>query len=256
MNMRDHEIELIAAFAEGRLQDESEARALIESSEEARAEYVAQQRAIDALRSAGPVEMTEHERAALHRDVWTALRAEAGDTGRERSPWYLRWSYVAAGLFVVVGLVSVLSQGGMDDSGDLGGDSTEMASDGVASTLAESDSSDTDRAGDDSAEGSTAGDTDSITEESDALQAAPAIDTGQLEEFAARLREGEIDEDALSSTGEGCLDRAGLEEHRLVAELDLESRYLVAVPGEASIDAETTVTFVDGDTCEVVFIDR
>lgn len=67
--MREHEIDLIAALVEGRLEDETEARALITSSPEMRQEYQAQKLAYEALAGAGMVRMTESERSALHRDI-------------------------------------------------------------------------------------------------------------------------------------------------------------------------------------------
>ena len=115
--MGKNEIELIAALAEGRLEDESEARALIASSEKYRVEYEAQKTALDALGEVATTRMTDVEKAALHRDVWTALSAEPVQ-GKKAAPWYFRWSYAAGALFLLVGLVAVLSQGGFSTNGD------------------------------------------------------------------------------------------------------------------------------------------
>jgi hypothetical protein len=111
--MRDHELELIAALVEGRLADETEARALIAGSAEAREEYEAQKLAYQSLRAMGTARLTETERAALHRDLWTDLRGGEAP-GRTKAPWYLRWGPVAAGLFVIVGIVAVLGESGPD----------------------------------------------------------------------------------------------------------------------------------------------
>lgn len=113
--MRDHELELIAALVEGRLEDETEARALIESTPEHRAEYEAQRTAYEALSVIGTAGLSEAERTSLRRDVWTELRA-AQTPARARTPWYYRWVPALAGMFVVVGLVTVLNQGGADES--------------------------------------------------------------------------------------------------------------------------------------------
>jgi hypothetical protein len=249
--MREHETELIAALVEGRLEDESEARALIESSEEARAEYQAQRIALEALSGVGPAEMTEHERAALRRDVWTALRIGEGSGTPARMPWYLRWSYVAAALFVVVGLVAVLSQAGGDDSGD---DAVQLAADTATTTLADSGATraqDGDEAFEESDEQSEA-----MTDGADALEAAPAIDTNQMSEYATQLRSGELDLPEETEGQDECLESAGLTDHRVVAEIEMETRYLVVLPADESPGAETPITFVDADTCEVVFIDH
>jgi hypothetical protein len=114
--MRDHELELIAALVEGRLEDESEARALIASSPELEDEYLAQKTVYEALRSAPPVALSDTEKAALHRDVWTGLRAGRPAATPTRAPWYYRWVPVAAGMFVIVGIVAVINQGGADSN--------------------------------------------------------------------------------------------------------------------------------------------
>ncbi len=114
--MHDHDLDLIAALAEGSLHDETAARALVENCPECREEYAGQRAAIEFLASAPEVSMTELERAGLHRDLWTELRSAPATT--KQVPWWYRWSYVAAGLFVVVGLAGVLSgQLGQGDQG-------------------------------------------------------------------------------------------------------------------------------------------
>ncbi|HSM45432.1 MAG TPA: hypothetical protein VK969_10490, partial [Acidimicrobiia bacterium] len=72
--MRDDQIELIAALVEGRLEDESEARALIDSAPEFREEYEGQKTAYEMLTRVGTASLSDGERSALHRDVWTSLR--------------------------------------------------------------------------------------------------------------------------------------------------------------------------------------
>ncbi|MEE8375042.1 MAG: hypothetical protein V3S26_01805, partial [Acidimicrobiia bacterium] len=113
--MRKHEIELITALAEGTLDDETQARALIESSNKARVEYEAQKTTLAALADVQPAVMSDIEKATLHRDIWTALKAQPVAV-KKTAPWYYRWSYAAAGLFLVVGLFAVLNTDGF--SGD------------------------------------------------------------------------------------------------------------------------------------------
>ncbi len=105
--MHEHSLDLIAALADGSLSDETEARALVETCETCRAEYRAQKSVIASLAAVSPPAMTDLEKAALHRDLWTELRS---DTAEKRSsmPWWQRLTYVAAALFIGVGLVSVL----------------------------------------------------------------------------------------------------------------------------------------------------
>ncbi|MGH8945655.1 MAG: hypothetical protein ACRDVL_05860, partial [Acidimicrobiia bacterium] len=63
MNEREHQ--LIAALAEGSLEDESEARSLLERSDEAQAEYRLQVAALQALVEVGSASLQETERAEL-----------------------------------------------------------------------------------------------------------------------------------------------------------------------------------------------
>ena len=85
--MRSHEQELISALVEGRLEDEAEALALIASSPALRSEYEAQKLAYEALTAIPQAQLTDHERAALHRDVWTELQARPTSLA-VRTPWY------------------------------------------------------------------------------------------------------------------------------------------------------------------------
>jgi hypothetical protein len=268
--MRDHEIELISALVEGRLDDESEARALIESSPELREEYETQKLAHDTLRSLGTVAMSETERAALHRDVWSALRSDSGRAGR-RTPWYYRWAPVAAGMFVVAGAVGVLSQTGGPDAAVV----AEDALDGAETATTEADpaslyglASDEDEA-DELMERPTAEDDTEGTLETDSLEDSV---TAFYAAEAAGLRAGE-DGETVSQThrlaGETeplqrCVDETGLEgfevfETRFVSEdagLHNEiAPFIVAIPEDAEL-ATAPMAFVDLESCELVHIDR
>ncbi|HSK07280.1 MAG TPA: hypothetical protein VK990_07145, partial [Acidimicrobiia bacterium] len=69
--MHEHDLDLIAALADGSLPDEAEARALVEVCDVCRSEYGTQLEVLAWVASTPRVEMTELERAALHRDLWT-----------------------------------------------------------------------------------------------------------------------------------------------------------------------------------------
>ena len=116
--MHDHPLDLIAALADGSLSDEAEARALVESCPECREEYRTQTEVIGWLAATPTAEMTDLEKAALHRDLWTELRSQPGKS--PSTPWWQRLAYVAAGLFVTVGLVSVLNNGALNGGADSG----------------------------------------------------------------------------------------------------------------------------------------
>ena len=264
--MRDHELELIAALVEGRLDDETEARALVGSSAEHLEEYEAQKTAYEALRGAGVAKLTHSERSALHRDVWTVLRRNHTPA---RHGWY-RWVPVTAGvLFVLVGLVAVLGGGGQD-----AGVFAETAADvdGGSGTSAPADAlarDDDGGAGGDSDEGA-------VVEESTATTMTP-FGAPPEEEVAAfysdqaeRIRAGEFTarmetydagaEDDLHV----CLETADLDGYQVVALLDppddvdrddTGAPVLVAV-GEGTELADATVAFVDRSDCRLIHLDE
>jgi len=264
--MRDHELELIAALVEGRLDDETEARALIGSSTEHREEYEAQKTAYEALRGAGIAELTHSERSALHRDVWTALRQ---DQTPARPGWY-RWVPVTAGvLFVLLGLVAVLSRGGQDagvfaeTAADLdGGDGTSTPADALARD-------DDGGAGEDSDEGAVVEEPTGTT--MTAFGSPPEEEVSAFySEEAERIRAGEFTArmqtyDAGSENDlDSCLETADLDGFQVVALLDppddidsgdAGAPVLVAV-SEGTELADAAVAFVDRSDCRLIHLDE
>lgn len=265
--MREHELELIAALVEGRLEDESEARALIESSPELGEEYEAQKLAYEAMRDAGTASLRETERAALHRDIWTELRSESTQPA-SKTPWYYRWVPVAAGLLVVVGLVSVLGPGG-DDSGE---EAVNLAADAAetTTTAADAGAADGDAAPSDGEQAETTSDDDGGSDE--------AADAATLSEEALNvyrreadlLRQGVYGErlrsyDSADTTLETCVEESGLHGHRILATLSApmeetdtpedERRLAVSYPEDTQLET-APISFVDLDTCEVIYTDE
>lgn len=273
-DMREHELELIAALAEGRLEDEAEAHALIASSEQARAEYEAQRLAIEALAQATTVSLTDTERMALRRDVWTELRASEPATGPAK-PWYYRWMPVAAGMFILVGLVAVLDQGGFDGivAADQGAAGTTLAASETTDALAEELDG-----GDDSSDGAvteapTATTIGGEAGDGDLGAATPPAAAAFYSAEAADIRTGEETEPQTraldipsSSELEQCLEEAGLTEYQVQdvspapdeAGVDVPEEavpYLAAIPLDADL-ATAEVVFVSLEMCEVIHIDR
>jgi len=263
--MRDNELELIAALAEGSLEDETLARALIESSEEHRTAYEAQKLAIDALRGADTVLMDDTERAMLRGDLWAALRAGQPAQGTA-SPWYYRWTPVAAGLLVVVGLIAVINRGGEDD-----------ATRGFLEAAAETT---TTAAGDTAMDGAaggeagpeTAGDQDQAPSGRDS--AAP-YDLAYLVDTAQRLRDGDFAASQLESFDESsqadmqsCVDDA-LEGYQVLGVIDEpalaggntdtvpeDAAPLIAAVPEGAKLSTAPVAFVALSSCELVYLDE
>lgn len=263
--MRDRDLELIAALVEGRLDDETEARALIESFPEARAEYEAQRRAHGALTDLVPVMMTESERSALHRDVWSALRTEVGGSRPAATPWYARWLPATAAIafaLATVGVVSVI--GGGQQSGDF----TEIAADlGRATTTA---------GGESAGDGDDGGAMAPFDAPTTAAADAEGADGGGMSPAAIRFLSAEAarframggpattdsEESSEGTDLDACLQDAGLEEHVVVdvvgpEEIDGEmvETLIAAVPRDAEVE-DAPVTFVAEAGCQVVYTDE
>lgn len=258
--MRDHEIELISALVEGRLEDETEARALLDSSPGLQAEYEAQSLAYEALTSAGPAKLGEDEKTALHRDVWTALRSEQ-TSSPSRAPWLFRWvPVVGVGIFVVgIGTLTLLNQGTSGDTAALFDGETDVTT--IASTntteAAMAEANDGDEATDLTLAGATA-EAPAIESFSAAARALRHPDADTTEELAT--------ENAAKSKQDACLETAGLAGSKIVFSVDqavfidsstgeeLEGSFIAAIP--AGADLETApISFVDLDTCEIAYVD-
>jgi hypothetical protein len=266
--MRDHDLELIAALVEGRLEDETEARALIASSAGAREEYEAQKLAYESLRALGTANLSEEERAALHRDVWTELRTETA--GRTKAPWYYRWAAIAAGLFVVIGLVAVLSgQEAGDTFDEIAAELSGDGEGGAAATTSAAEGADMDSGGDDaSAESAPTETTEALSEGTTTADAAADENAALYEAEAERVRQGEftarLQDYDQEEDGEvdACLKEAGLIDYRPVATVtgpdptagDGEESLVVAAP-EQTILIEAPLAFVDLDTCQLIYLD-
>lgn len=255
--MRKREQDLIIGLAEGTLEDETEARALIDSSPQHRLEYETQMAARAALRSVEPARLSDHERAALHRDVWTRLQQSPATPAR--SPWLYRWAYVAGGLLVVaVGLGTIFGR----DS-----DSASPALDNLAVTETHA------------ATGTTESAADAAMAETDMAEEASVPGNAEtpfaplfslFEERANLLRAGEAQayaggetaDDGAATDHEDCIAQADLEGYEALGEISAEearglgvateSSYIIAVPAGAEVGEGTPVVFIETGTCVVV----
>lgn len=118
--MHDHDLDLIAAYADGTASaDETNAASqLVSQCAECAEEYQAQIEALEVLASAGRPSMTQLERARLHSRLKSAVSDPKPEIG-----WFARYlprvAAVAAG-FAVVGFASVAMLGqGADESTDM-----------------------------------------------------------------------------------------------------------------------------------------
>ena len=260
--MRKHEIELIPALAEGTLDDETQARALIASSNKARIEYEGQKTALAALADVQPAVMSDIEKATLHRDTWTALKTQPV-AAKKTAPWYYRWSYAAAGLFLVVGLVTVLNTDGF--SGD------DAATEELATPREAADTTVAAGEADQRTEAPSVAEDGALAD--DSASDDPIVDFFRLE--ASKVRAGQFATATASEADEQqsvldkqteCLLRADLEGYEAVGEvsfadaedfgLDPDTAYLIAVPTAEELGEDTPVVFVEADTCALVHTDE
>ena len=242
--MHEHDLDLIAALADGSLDDETEARELVDNCDICHTEYLEQTEVLALIAAAPSARMSDLEKAALHRDLWTELRREPARP--QSMPWWQRWSYVAAGLFVVVGLVGVLNLG-MGGDGEAAG--TTIAADAVRDLEAPTEEGVPFVAGEDSAEGgaeSTA--TTAAAEQTLDLPFAELADGARAQRDEGTMSTLGSDEDS-----EQCLASLGLDEHEVVDEIELDQTYLVVMPVDA--DAEQVVTFVSIADCAIAHVD-
>ena len=260
--MHRHDLDLIAAYASGHLEDEARARELVASCDECRSEY---QLHLSIRGELGDLEqpiMTAAERAALHRDLWTDLRAPSPASSPAvgaRTPWWYRWSAAAAGLFLVVGLVTVLANPTATEDvfetigNELTTDGSPRLEDGEAPAApGESDAGgpDTTAAGEMGPEG-----------QPGVVGSDGAADDQAYLEMIDRARESEsaqynnfTSQDAAADTA-ACLRAAGLAGQRTIGEVDTDTPYLLVIPADEPFDPEGRITVVDSATCEVVHVD-
>jgi hypothetical protein len=253
-------MELIADLVEGRLEDESEARALIASSPELLGEYEAQKLAYETLAALGPAPLSETERASLHRDLWTELKSGAAPAKR---PWYYGWAPVAAGMFVVIGLVAVVSQGGSPDAVGLAA--------GEESTTTQAASTEADTAGGSAVAEPDDGDAPTVAESAE----DGGLDTSDKAFYSAeadRIRGDELgergfqafDEDSALDT---CLESAGYAGYSVVERIEPgegaepndmpadAGPFVAAIPEGADVET-AVIVFIDLVRCELIHLDE
>jgi hypothetical protein len=242
--MHEHDLDLIAALADGSGSDEPLARSLVETCPTCRAEYEAQRNVIGWLRAAPTPVMTDLERAELYRAVRSGLGPAR--TPAPGAPWWQRMGYVAAGVLVVAGLFGVLQNVGMTGGGE------DAAATGTTAAA--------ERAG----TGAPAEGIPFVAQDSEAAapsttaaaseEALGAADGGSSPPFAALAEEARStrsDLDPPTAEQRDCITRAGLEGDVVVREVEeAGTEYLVVMPEDAS--AEDTVVFVQLPDCRIV----
>lgn len=251
--MHRHNFDLIAEYAQGSTGDDSRARALVDSCDRCREIYNEQKFALQSLATASPMgtnnaTMTEHEKAALHRDVWTELRSPATTAGASNPWWRTSWAMGTASLIVVgVGLIGVLSNSGGSDA------ATDSFSE-IGSGLSQGE------VGRFNSDGS---DNPSLAPETTSTAAtADLAEEAAVEEITSEVRStdgvtsayyGESAPDETTDEEE-CLERAGLTGFFATHEFEDLTNLIVALPEDQFLST-TPIVFVDPENCTIVHRD-
>ncbi len=250
--MRDHELELIYGLASGELEDPSEALLLVNSSDEMRRKYEAQLQALQELRSVKPALMTDSERAALHRDLWSELRSQPE---RKANPWYYRWIPVgaAAALLLGVGSVLISTSGGEDTAETF----TEIASSLDGGAMGESATVNADHA----VETTSA----AAGESSDDFARDSLPDEATLKSAIAQYRLAADEEGAGTPQStredlESCLHTLGLDGYVVIDALEdtdesVRAQLFTAAPADAN-RAISPISVIVLDVCEILLVDE
>lgn len=239
--MHRHNFELIAEYAEGSLQDDALARSLVSSCDRCRAVYDEQVAALAALAPVNTASLSQHEKAALHRDVWTELRSPTNETQRSAVGWWRSsWAFGAAAVVVIgVGLFGVLNTqdapvetfseigSGLSagQTNDLGGEDGLSPTDETPTTAPATELSDVAAY-------------ETITSEVRSAE-------GSTSSYA---RAEELDE---GTSNQECLELAGLDNYLVLEGFEPLTSLIVAVPEDRSLSA-TPIVFVDPESCTIV----
>lgn len=182
MNDHEHDLDIVAALAEGRTTDTGRAEQLIRTCDVCAEAYRAHVVVLDAVAAEPPPRLDDLERRRLRASVWDrVVEDEPGSVpvqGRP-APWWYRVAPVAAALVVVVGIAVALPRGG----GDAGSDEIIDAAAPVTEQLSESDTATADtpaadeetRAEATESAGEDAGATDTTTAAADTTAAAESL---------------------------------------------------------------------------------
>jgi hypothetical protein len=242
--MRKRDIELVTALAEGRLVDETAARALIDRSPRLREHYQTQRRVIEAMAQIPPVALTETERATLHRTVWGVLAGDAPSSATSAGGWSLRWGYAAVALLVVAGTVSVIGQLGGDNGSLLDEDRTSSQSPEGGESAAPLDGLGTPET------------TSAPHLAGDDLRAA------NFAVYADQARGGSLAEVPVyemaseESSVAQCVEEAALGGRLILGTIEEEGTGYALVTADETVGPDSVIVFVDLDSCTIAYRDE
>lgn len=254
--MHRHNLDLIAEYAQGSLSDDSKARALIESCETCRTEYVTQTSAMNSLAGIGSARLTEHEVSTLHRELWTELRTPASPPTSVAGNWWPKLAFSAAAVAVVaVGLAGVLTNlGGADTAEPFAEIGSGLDGGGEQSGTASDETTDQAASKTTTAAESALQARSFLTDEDFAMIADQARVQTESDSYDDS-EEGDLEGQAAPPDSDSdCLARAELEDFSIVTGFEDRTELIIAIRAESDLDP-LPVAFIDRESCIVIHLE-
>ncbi|MDH3259398.1 MAG: hypothetical protein OEM81_00575 [Acidimicrobiia bacterium] len=252
--MHEHDFELIAAIAEGGLSPDEQAvaEASLASCEACSTDLQLQREALEALRGAAPVVMTDLERAGLHRSV-AAQFAPAVVKPKPAVPWFQRLMpamAAAAALLVVVGVGSVLIDGG--GSADSAAETTPVAGESLRTAAEEALPEVSGGAEFDASTGAPTSTMAALAPTASGIREYGSISVADLAEIAGRLDAFE-EEDGANTYSANDLESLQLDSVMVCAEIALDEGQITVI-GRAIVDGDGVEIYRINDLVKVYLI--
>lgn len=129
---KHHDLDLIADFAAGRLDDPESAQAMVATCPDCSRAYHNHRTVLEAVSRQSPAVLNDLERHQVRMAVWEALGPEPSRAvSASRTPWWYRVSAVAAALVVVVGVGATLLGGRGGGTATMAGEALTTTADAV-----------------------------------------------------------------------------------------------------------------------------
>lgn len=241
-----HDLELIAAYAEGLLADGDEARHLVEECADCRREFELQKGVKSLVAGLPPARLTDPERLELHAIIRRLPRRNVITMeDRRRTQRWMRVASVAAAGFVLIGLgavfVGTMGAGSRSSfSTTAGALQAEGSTEALATTTTAAATSTVAEGAFDTSRLLAGGDADAVRSEIDAL----------LDESSQPLYGASRSEDAAQGFEVLCSDQVSTREVLQVAESRLDGRPIVIFIVATEDDKEALI--YDEATCVLV----
>lgn len=241
--MHDHDFDLIAAIAEGEMSpvEQAVAETSLAACDACQTDLELQREALAVLRESPAISMTDIERAALHRNVLAAATPIAKTVvSRPKDPWFQRLMpamAAAAALLVVVGVGSVLVNGGSDADTSAETTAAALAGESLRNTADEESAESTGGAQFDDAADATTTTMEMLAPAATIVEDYGNISGDALKNLASELGSAQESDDGAAYD----LERVSLDSVLVCAEI-------VAEEGTVTFAARATV---DGDAVEI-----